>query len=206
MSVAERFLQETLEAGIDLSLCRVTADRPGCFRVATRPSLARWLIALIFLAPGAFFVSWAAHQNPVGLLLAAGLAILCPLLVGTGLLLGFSQDEVLIDRELDSGYLRRSWRLFRFGRSTRLAIPATGAVRVTRELGDGDSGGWWYTVTLEGLPGISFTISEERDRARTFAGQLAGFLGWPLEDLTAPGRASKQQGAGTPSPGERGLP
>jgi len=186
MSLAERFLRENLEAGIDLSLCRVTADRPGSFRVASRPSLARWLIALVFLVPAAFFVSWAARQGSVGLPLAAGLAILCPLLVGTGLLLGFSRDEVVIDRELDFGFLRRSWWLFQFGRSTRLALPATGAVQVTRELDDGDSGGWWYTVTLDGMPGISFTISEERDRATAFARQLADFLGWPIEDLTAP--------------------
>jgi hypothetical protein len=191
---------------MDISLCWFSVDRSGSFRVTSRPSWVRWLIALVFVAPAASFALWGARQSSVGLPLAAALAVVCPVLAGTGLLLGFSRDEVVIDRELESGFLRRSWRLFHFGRSTRLALPATGAVRATPKPDDGDSGGWWYTVTLDGMPGISFTISEERDRATAFARQLADFLGWPLEDQTAPGGAAQQHGLGTPSPEEKGWP
>lgn len=197
MRLADRFFRELLAAEMDISLCWFSVDQTGSFRATSRPSWVRWLIALVFLAPAATFAFWAVRQGAVALPVAAALAVVCPVLVGAGLVLGFSRDELVIQRQLAFGSVRRSWRLLRFERSIQIALPAGGSVRIRRELDHGDSGCWWYTVTLDGVEGIGFTIARDHAPALALARQLTDFLGWPLEDTTAGSRTERHRGGGT---------
>ena len=178
--VAERFFQEWLQSGIDISICHIDQDHKRLFRVVHKTTLFRSFLGFVFILPACWLLWWMWQQSMTKWpLLLAGL-LLCAFLIGVGLLLGFSRDELTISRENHS--VRRALRLLSMEKSFSAVLPDHGRILLWRELDDGDSSCWWYNITMNEPLGTVFTISREQDTAERFAKQLADFLSCPLED------------------------
>lgn len=187
--VAERFFQEWLQSEIDISICHMDQDDQRSFRVVHKMDLFRSFVGLVFILPACWLMWWMWQQSMTAWpLLLAGLLV-CVVLTGVGLLLGFSRDEVTI--HLENHSIRRSLRLLGMEKSFSAVLPDHGQIRFWREL---DDGGWWYKIAPTDTQGISFTIHREYETAERFAKQLADFLSWPLEDQVGRGKEIRDAG------------
>ena len=180
MRLVDRFLYEWLQSEIDISISHIDQDDKRSFRVVHKTTLFRSFVGFVFILPACWLLWWMSQQAMTESPLLLVLLFLCAFLIGVGLLVGFSRDEVTITRENHTA--RRALRFLGMEKSFSAVLPDHGRIRLWRELDDGDSSCWWYNITMTDPQGIVFTISRERDTAERFAKQLADFLSWPLEN------------------------
>jgi hypothetical protein len=190
--IAERFVKEWLQSEIDISICHIDQDDKRSLRVVHKTTLFRSFLGFVFILPACWLLWWMWQESMTKWPLLLTGHFLCAFLIGVGLLLGFSRDEVVVDMENRS--VRRALRLLSMKKSFSAVLPDDGRILLWRELDDGDSSCWWYNIKMNEPQWVAFTISRELDAAERFAIQLADFLSWPLEDQA--GQGKRIQGAG----------
>ena len=189
MRLVELFLHEWLHSEMDISISHIQQNDNRSFRVVHKTTLFRSFVGFVFILPACWLLWWIFQQSMREWPLLLVLLLLCAYLIGIGLLLGFSRDEVTISREDHT--IQRTLRYLWMKKHFSATLPDHGRIHLWRELDDGDSPCWWYNIALTEPHWIVFTISREQDTAERFAKRLAAFLSWPLEDQVALGKYTR---------------
>ena len=95
-----------------------------------------------------------------------------------------SRDEMVFRR--GAAEAERSWRLLGWGCHTTLDLRRDRQVVIRRSLDESDAPVWWYSVSPFEAYASGFCVAADQVRAQEFAEDLAGFLGFTVEDTTPP--------------------
>ena len=181
-NLISRFRAELLDADIDLQACDAALKGPGAFLVASRVTGSRVAVAAVFGLPALYlaFRGLGSEGKLIGLLAI----VLCPILVGVAILLGFVIAEKSFDRPNDRA--KKSIRLFSLRSEEAIALPANGTITISSRWNtSGDDMRIEYLTGVEGLDGFAFTTTKYQS-ALAFASQLASVLNYRIGNNVEP--------------------
>lgn len=180
-SLIARFINELLDAELDLNSSTITPDQGDVLTVTAQLKSYRFAFAALFALPALYFLSHVmVKPDSMNLLIAL---IFCPAMLLMALLIGGVIAEKSIDRK--RRLARKSLRLFSFAREVQEPLAAQGIITLTwkwSKSGDQSKGYSKYTITLSPGKGLIFVTLDDYGTAIAFAGRLAGFMGFPLEN------------------------
>lgn len=181
---SSRLRNELLDASIDLRLSDIVEDG-DVLRVTGRLGGVRNLLAALFGVPCLYLAYSAWSMGSIGMLIAALLG--CPVLAALTVLFAAAVVEKSFDRKRRTA--TKSLRIFGAGSDERLPLPAADTVVVAcRVIGGGRNtpgGHRRYTVSLRSASGLEFSAANSYATAIDFAGRLASFLSYRVDDTVA---------------------
>jgi len=139
-------------------------------------------VAAVFGLPALYlaFRGLGSEGKPIGLLAI----VLCPILVGVAILLGFVIAERSFDRPNDRA--KKSIRLFSLRSEEAIALPPNGTITISSRWNtSGDDMRIEYLTGVEGLDGFAFTTTKYQS-ALEFASQLASVLNYRIGNNVEP--------------------
>lgn len=181
-----RIKRELLDSDIDMGISEVSETDQDRLCVAMKSGGARVFLSLFFLVPGILFFTGAVSMGSiVGWVLAL---VFCPVLFGLFALFAFGKSEKCFNREARA--VLKSFRLLGFSMSSSEPIPIDGKIFLECKLSAGGKqspgGAMRYLINIPTCSGSGISVYHDYQIARDFAGKLASFLSYEIEDSVAP--------------------
>lgn len=167
----------------DIGLDRgIVTETPELFSVRTQNGGPMTIFGLLFGVPGAILLlSAISSPSVISIMLAL---IFCPILIGLGILLGFSISEKRLNKT--TGVFTGSLRILGYSCEEELPLPTVGRIilksenRGSAKAAPGSS--IRYSIAVENCPGAGYALSKKYSEILAFAERLSKFLGLPIEN------------------------